>query len=141
MYMHNLYPSMAYRLGSLDAIQPTVGKQPNNSMPGPHIPRVLGGPHPRKRLRVSRVIKSLQGNRQIQGILSHLAERLMGPPRSVRSGKLHEGPCFSMDARPNLGKRRARQTHTNSNEASGNTLNVRKLNLRLGVLNENTFYR
>ena len=25
--MYNLYPSMAYRLGSLDIIQPTVGKQ------------------------------------------------------------------------------------------------------------------
>ena len=50
--MHNLYPSITYRLGSLDIIQPPVGKQQKEFY--------VRTPHPEGRTAMSNEIKSLE---------------------------------------------------------------------------------
>ena len=62
-YMYNLYPSMKYRLGSLDIIQPAVGKQLKEF--NASIQHLEG------RTAMSETIESFEKDRQIPRNLSH----------------------------------------------------------------------
>jgi len=61
--MYNLYPSMKYRLGALDIIQPTVGKQLKESYARTQ--------HLEGRTAMSETMESLEKDRQIPRNLSH----------------------------------------------------------------------